>query len=141
MWETLSKLVLAGLGLLTKQGVEAVVRMHADRLAAENADMKVAADVTIADINAKRDLALAAISNRLLAFCMALMAFTVGIYFFKAIAVDKVIAPMFGYALSTDPIKGELLDWCRAVVYGLFGVGGVVGAAASATAILSRKTR
>lgn len=50
----------------------------------------------------------------------SLMAYGVAIWFFKATAFDKVIAPAFGYATATPPITGETAVIAGIVVSGMF---------------------
>lgn len=44
----------------------------------------------------------------------------VAIWFFKATAVDKVIAPALGYQWSTDPLTGGTAEIAMIVVSGMF---------------------
>lgn len=50
----------------------------------------------------------------------SIMAYTVAIWFAKAVAGDKVIGPALGYSWSTDPITGETAVIAGLVVSGMF---------------------
>lgn len=53
----------------------------------------------------------------------SIMCYGVAIWFFKALAVDKVVCPALGYACSTDPISGETAVIASLVVSGMFFAG------------------
>lgn len=50
----------------------------------------------------------------------SVMAYAVAIWFFKAVALDKVVGPALGYSWSTDPISGETAAIAAVVVSGMF---------------------
>jgi hypothetical protein len=50
----------------------------------------------------------------------SIMCYGVAIWFFKAVAGDKVIGPALGYNWSTDPISGETAVIAGLVVSGMF---------------------
>jgi len=53
----------------------------------------------------------------------SIMAYGVAIWFFKAVACDKVIGPAFGYRWSTDSLSGETAVIAGLVVAGMFSSG------------------
>lgn len=53
----------------------------------------------------------------------SIMAYGVAIWFFKAVACDKVIGPAFGFRWSTDPLTGETAAIAALVVAGMFSAG------------------
>jgi hypothetical protein len=53
----------------------------------------------------------------------SIMAYGVAIWFFKAVACDKVIGPALGYRWSTDPLTGETAVIAGIVVSGMFFAG------------------
>jgi hypothetical protein len=50
----------------------------------------------------------------------AIMAYAVAVWFFKAVACDKVIGPALGYRWKTDPLSGETAAIAAIVVSGMF---------------------
>lgn len=58
----------------------------------------------------------------------SLMAYAVAIWFFKAVALDKVVGPAFGFRWSTDPLSGETAAIAGVVVAGMFfsGIANVI---------------
>jgi hypothetical protein len=46
--------------------------------------------------------------------------YALAIWFFKAVACDKVIGPAFGYAWSTDPLGGGTAELAMIVASGMF---------------------
>lgn len=53
----------------------------------------------------------------------SIMCYGVAIWFFKAVAIDKVIAPAFGYRWTTDPLTGGTAEVAMIVVSGMFFAG------------------
>jgi hypothetical protein len=85
-------------------------------------------DVTIAAIQSSAGLAAAQVQAMSLWIGHPLsppsiMAYAVAIWFFKAVAVDKVIAPAAGLHWSTDPLSGETAAIAGLVVAGMFSAG------------------
>jgi hypothetical protein len=50
----------------------------------------------------------------------SIMCYAIAIWFFKAVAMDKVIGPALGYSWSTDPLTGETAALAAVVVSGMF---------------------
>jgi hypothetical protein len=85
-------------------------------------------DVSISAINASVGLAQASVQGMSLWIGHPLsppsiMAYGVAIWFFKAVAGDKVIGPAFGYSWATDPLTGETAVIAGLVVAGMFSSG------------------
>lgn len=58
----------------------------------------------------------------------SIMCYGVAIWFFKVMALDKVVGPALGYSWSTDPIGGETAVIASVVVAGMFfsGIANVI---------------
>ncbi len=85
-------------------------------------------DVTIASYQAAASIA-AAQSDYMKAVLghplspPSIMCYAVAIWFFKAVVVDKLIAPALGYNWSTDPLTGGTQEIAMLVVSGMFLAG------------------
>lgn len=50
----------------------------------------------------------------------SIMCYGIAIWFFKAVAMDKVIGPALGYSWTTDGLTGETAALAAVVVSGMF---------------------
>lgn len=57
---------------------------------------------------------------------VSIVCYAVAFWFFKAVAIDKVICPVIGMSCSTDALGGQLWSIAQIAMGGMFALYGIV---------------
>ena len=68
--------------------------------------------------------------NKWMTFLFVFMTMPVALYLWETVFIDKIACKwIWGSTCSTDPIGGEIAEWCKLIIAATFGYGAVNGIA------------